>query len=329
MTRSDSLAILLSALLLAAPLRAEPTTVQKSTADALFKEGKKAMDAKDWDSACPKLAESHRLQPGGGGVLALALCHEQQKRFASALAEYKEAVFLARRDKRKDREDAASQKVVELEQKVSHLTLRMSDGAKAQGVEIELDGSAIAASSIGVAFAVDGGKHVVVAKAAGRVTRTTEISIAPEKESREIVVEPLENEAKKPEPIVASKPPEKQPSEPPHTSSRRTFAVIAGSVSLVAIGVGTYFGLRASSLHGDVKTNCPDLRCSDPSYVDRNDDSRKFATISTVSFVVGGVALATGIVLFATGGANDSPKQGGVRSSVALGLGSATWKLAW
>src|SRR5688500_9692860 len=157
---------------------AEPTAIEKSTADALFKEGKVLMEKKDFDTGCPKLAESHRLQPGGGVILALAICYEGQGKLASAWNSYREALALALRDKRKDREDAARAKVAELEPRLSRLLIR------AQGVTVTLDGVAMPAASIGTAIPIDGGAHVVEASAPGKVSRRVEFNVAAEKEKK-------------------------------------------------------------------------------------------------------------------------------------------------
>src|SRR5690242_9793251 len=68
----------------------------KATADRLFDEGRAAMAAKDYASACPKLEESQRLDPALGTLLNIGLCYEGQGRVASALAVWREAEEQAR-----------------------------------------------------------------------------------------------------------------------------------------------------------------------------------------------------------------------------------------
>src|SRR6185437_11777695 len=81
-----------------------------ATAQALFDDGKRLMAAKDFAHACPKLVESQRLDPGGGTLFAIAICHEGEGKTATAWADYNVAGAEARRDGRRDREQAALEK---------------------------------------------------------------------------------------------------------------------------------------------------------------------------------------------------------------------------
>src|SRR5580704_15970278 len=80
-----------------------------TTAQALFDDGKRLMQEGRYDDACPKLVESQRLDPGGGTLLAIALCHEAQGKLATAWGDFNIALSEARKDRRPDRETAATQ----------------------------------------------------------------------------------------------------------------------------------------------------------------------------------------------------------------------------
>lgn len=289
-----SMFLLVTCALVSKVAAAEPTAIEKSTADALFKEGKERMAQKDFDTACPKLAESHRLQPGGGVILALAICYEGQGRLASAVSSYREALAFALRDKRKNREDAARAKLTELEPRLSTLTI------VAPAVSITVDGVALPPASIGTAIPMDGGTHVIEASAKGKVSRKIEVTIGAEKDRKEITVAPLEDV-----PAVA---PQKQapstpPPEPEHTRSVGPW--IVGGVGLVALGIGGYFGVSAIGKRRDVEGACPGNVCTDPAMVDRNDQAKRAAVVSDVAIGVSAVAIGTAIVWFVL----DGPKK--------------------
>ena len=67
-------------------------SADRTLAAALFREGKALMDKNDFTPACAKLEESERLDPGGGTLLNLALCHEKQGRWNEATEAFQKAI---------------------------------------------------------------------------------------------------------------------------------------------------------------------------------------------------------------------------------------------
>jgi len=59
-----------------------------AAAEALFQEGRALLMAGKAEQACPKLEDSQRLDPATGTLMALALCHEQEGKLASAWAAF-------------------------------------------------------------------------------------------------------------------------------------------------------------------------------------------------------------------------------------------------
>src|SRR5271166_5257799 len=74
---------------------AQTSAGDKAAAQAIFDEGKRLMDAGQFAQACPKFADSEKLDPGVGTLLNLGVCYEKNGQTASAWATYKEAASAA------------------------------------------------------------------------------------------------------------------------------------------------------------------------------------------------------------------------------------------
>ena len=75
--------------------------------------------------------------------------------------------------------------------------------------------------------------------------------------------------------------------------------VSAFGVAALGAAVGTVAGILALSKAGELKDRCGDTRCR-PEDEPLADEARARATVSTVGFVVGGVAATVGTILLFT-----------------------------
>lgn len=282
-------------------------------AEALFKEARVLLDQKKFDEACPKLAESQRLDPGAGTLLALALCHEGQGKTATAWAELDEAAKLGRKVGRQDLAAAADKRARAMEPQLAKLVIRMPKDAagkpELEAVQVRVDGAKIASEDFGAPFAVDPGEHKVEVSAKAKVPRSYTVRLSGAG-TVEIVVDKLDDVAAPApvaEPVVAKKsaPVKVSPlTEPPpveaETASRggaqRTFGAIVAGLGVVGLGAGAYFGGKALSEQSQSRCNGT---CTQDNN-DAKDRAKQSTTNAIISVTSGTVAIATGAIIYLT-----------------------------
>lgn len=290
----------------------------RAAAEALFNEGRALAASGKYAEACPKFEASQQLDPGLGTLLNLADCYEKVGKTASAWAEYREAIPLARAAGSKVREDLATQHAKALESRLSMLTIRaMGGGDDSAGLDIRRDGVRVQPAELGSPIPVDPGPHTVEATAPGKQKWSSTVEL---NEAQKLVLEvPSLNES--PQPAAAQSQPGTAADAPPleesakSGSGQRTAAIVVGAIGVVGLGVGTVFGLSASSKWSDAKSHCSAYPYGcDAEGLDARSSANSKATISTISFIVGGAALAGAAVLWFTA---PSSKE----KTVAVGVG--------
>jgi hypothetical protein len=304
-TLSLCLCLAASPVMIAAPAAAQGDV---ATAEALFREGKTLLEQGNFAAACPKLAESHRLDPATGTLLALAMCHEAEGKTASAWVEYAEVASRARQEGRADREQAARDKGAALETKLSTLTVAPSPKTAAiGGLVVKRDGAVVGVGAWQTAVPVDPGEHKVEASAPGKRAFSAIVAVGPTGDRKTVEIPELADD------LVAE---ESGGSQPSSSSGRgltsfRIGGIAAGAAGVVAIGVGTFFGLRAKSLNDESRSGCDGNACW-PDAKQKRLDAMSAGNISTVAFAVGGALVAGGATMFLLGG----QKDGGARAHV-------------
>jgi hypothetical protein len=278
------------AILLFAPAAlAQPSEDDKALALTLFKRGRELMEAKRLDEACASFAESQRLDPGGGTLLNLALCHEEQGRTATAWAELSDALAVARRDQRTDRIELAQSHMTALEPKLSRLVINVPSGIE---LRVTRNASDVPVAARGIAIPVDPGLHVVEAFAGAASVFRIEIEVGRDADRRVVDVVPVL-------PLVAATPAPAVVVERP-SERRSSFRPILGWILVgagtVSMGAGTYFGIRAIDEESASDAGCTNGRCTNAS-VESSDRAKGFADASTATIGLGALAVAAGIAL--------------------------------
>lgn len=306
---------------------ADPSEGGAAAAESLFQEARKLMDAKRFSEACPKLVASHKLAPAVGTLLNLADCYERAGQNASAWARFHEAIALAQRLGRPDREKTARDRAEKLEPRL----IRLSIVAQDKDAEVKLDGNVLDAAVLGSPVPVDPGKHSVEATAKGKRPFTTTIEVSdrmksPSVEIPALDVDPTASKASSDKGSDGNA--DKGPSEESRSdgSTQRTISYVLMGVGVVGVGVGTVFGLRTSSKWSEAQTHCTGIEC-DRTGVTLAAEAKNNGTVSTISFIAGGLLLAGGAALFFTA-PSGPPKSAASLAPrdvrVGVGLGSVT-----
>jgi hypothetical protein len=274
-------------------------------AQVLFDEGKRLMDAEDYVAACPKLAESQRLDPGNGTLARLATCHEKQGRTATAWSEFAELVTSAQRAGQPDRERFGRQRIAVLEPRLSRLTIIVpADVATTPGLVVQRDAIAVGDAAWGVGIPVDPGDHAIEASAPGKQAWSTHVVIGAAADSKHVTVPALAAVEAPPMPAASAEAPPATPPPAeagPHSgawSSQKTWGLVVGAAGIVGLGVGSYFGVQAMSGSSHAKQQCPDAACPAPSAIQQNEDAKTDARIADVGFAVGIGAVVGGSLLY-------------------------------
>src|SRR6186713_2867899 len=95
----------------------------KVAAESLFADGRRLLAQGKFAEACPKFAESQRLDPAIGTLLNLADCYEKVGRTASAWAAFREAAALSHHGGDAKREAVAKERAAALEAQLSTLAI--------------------------------------------------------------------------------------------------------------------------------------------------------------------------------------------------------------
>lgn len=295
-------------------------------AQALFDEAKDMMRRGDFSSACPKLAESERLDPGVGTLLNLGECWDRVGKPSRAWATFREAEAMAAQQGQRERSRYAADRAVELEGKLVRLTIRVPEAVRIPGLEVSRDHERVNEPLWGTAVPVDPGEHVIEARAPGYETFTARVTASRDPVVVDLV--PLEPAPPPPPPPVAppaSPPaPAKAPAPalvatPRATAASsggvmRTGGFVLGAAGLAGVGLGSLFGVLAIDRDNTSRAaGCSSTTCPTQGGLDVTHEAVVFATAANVTFVVSAVLLVTGVVFVLA-----APRSPAARAAQAL-----------
>jgi hypothetical protein len=271
----------------------------KASAEALFAEGRRLMAEGQAESACPKFADSNRLDASSGTLINLGACYEKTGRTASGWAAYQEAASVAQATGRLDNLQVAQRRAVSLAPSLTRVVVVVT--AAVAGIDIQRDGVPVATAEWGLAVPVDPGKHVYEAQAPGYKAWRSTVDVTGKGQEVQVTIPALERVP--PSAPTAATANASRPTDPtPSWRPLRTAALLSGGIGLVGAAVGTVFAVRADSIYRESLLQCrtvpDDKNACTPVGVSVRNDARLQGNVATVAFVGAAVATVVGIVLW-------------------------------
>jgi hypothetical protein len=244
----------------------------RAEAESLFREGRRAAEVGNYDTACQKFDASRKLDPAPGTLLNLADCEETRGQLTRAWHDFLAlADMLPELDERKG---VALERARNLERTMPKLRVRLT--ASSTPARVIRDDVELGDTTLGVALPVDPGKHVVVVSQDGFRDRTYAVEVS-RGEEKDVQVE-----------------------RGVHMGN----AIRAAGITLAGVGVAS---LAASATTGILAlTNvaasnamCTGSVCTTTGAVDSYNRARTFALVSDITLGAGVALVATGIIIYA------------------------------
>jgi hypothetical protein len=274
---------------------AEPNAADKETARRLMAEGRAQRASGDLRSALVSFASADAIMhvpTTGFEVAATQLALGQ-------LVEARDELLAVARIPAKTREPAvfaearkkAAALQAEIEPRIPSITLKLEGAPADVTTTVTVDGVEVPEVALSAPRAVNPGHHVVKAVASGAESKEVGVDVT-EGQTQEVVLELVKTDAAPP------------PADTKASDSRETWrdvGYVGVGVGAVAIVIGAVTGAVALSDFSTAKgQGCVQNMCPPSTYPELNKAST-MATVSTVGFVVGGAAVAGGVLLLVLG----------------------------
>jgi tetratricopeptide (TPR) repeat protein len=273
-----------------------PATAKNAEAVEHFEAGRKLVREGRWQEAAAEFEQSLALEQAVGPLLNLGTAYEKLGRVASAAKAFRAAQQLASRTPGDEaRASEAGARVRELEKEIPTVTF-----SAPPNVSLELRD--VGAVSPDVAIPMDPGRHEVVVTSRDEPRRTVPFTLAA-KDKLKVAIPSLDKSDKPDQPPPDQPPPRAAtPSPAADTSTTDVLAYAAIGTGAAALVVGGVFGVLAlgnKSELGDLCPRYPTCPSANANAAREADDAlSRNGAVSTIGFAIGGVLVASGIVLY-------------------------------
>jgi hypothetical protein len=213
----------------------------------------------------------------------------------------------------RDAQKTAQQELLGVEGRIPKLKL-LVEGAPLAAARVSLDGQAVAAERLGEPIALDPGKHQARAEADGMTAAEQLLDLQAGAGTLEVKLV-----------LVKVAPPPPPPPPPEDTTLSAPGFVLLG-LGVAGLAAGAITGGLALGRASELRDRCPANPCP-TEYQSLSDKANTLATVSTVSFAVGGAAAAAGVVWLLAEAAGGAANGGNMEGGEAPTGTSARWTL--
>ena len=305
---------------LAAQAAYAQTDLERATARDAANNGRAAFDAGQYEKAIDSFSRAEQLVHAPPHLLFLARAQVKLGRLVAARESYlkitRETLSAKAPKAFVDAQTAAEQEQGAVDARLPSVTVVLQ-GAPADGVVVQMDGTTLPAAMIGIPLPADPGQHVF--KASGSATGTP-VTITLGEAAKQSVTLKLHATAVAPAAPAAGAAPTGAPaaSTPASTepvtvdssqvkgSGLRIASYVSFGLGAVGLGVGTFFILKSSStrsesdkIYDDCRTGNPLGKCLDPikqsQIRSKDSDADSQGKIGVIGLVGGGVGVIAGI----------------------------------
>lgn len=269
------------------PVARAGSSPESTAAEMLDAEATALMQEHRYAEACPKLAESRRLQPGTGVLLRLGLCNELLGKTATAWSAFREAAVRARQAGDEALRQLATKRADGIAPRVPRVVLVPAPGTEQAPVVVSCDGVPLDRAAVGAPIPMDPGTHSIEATLPGHATFRRTFTLPPRDALVSIPIQLPPDVA--PAAVV-----EVDPSSGPHT-----VALVLAGVGITGVAVGSIFGVAAMTSWSRARGECTSgySGCS-PDALSLQSVVKTDALWSTVGFVGGGAGLLSAALLW-------------------------------
>jgi hypothetical protein len=287
-------------------LAASATAQSNPQAEELFRQGRKAMEAKNYKEACDAFEGSQRLEASVSTLMNLADCREKNGQLATAWGLFLQVGTQTRDDaKLAGLRDVAAKRATGLEPRLSRLTINVPENSRVDGLRVVRGDVEVDPATWNRSLPIDGGTYEISASAPGVQPWTKKVTIAVEGDTKSVDVprfEPVVGGGGGGDGAIGSA----GPRDTGGTRHRRKpLALALGGVGLVAGGVAIVFELQGRGALDDAK-GATTQADQDRLYDDANGKHHLAQALG----IAGGACLAAGVVVWITG--KESAPPGGM-----------------